>query len=343
LAAFVSLAASTVNAQGVPRACTGTQPATVATGGAITGVSVVAGSADALYVAYDAAAGTRRVVGLLLITGASSGQMQVNTATIGDGTIGRSGLVLVGSTLVGAYKRANGTVVVFTRPASGGAVTELVADGALAASSAPSVASSGRNVLISWVGSGGNSYRWTVSPTGQAVGAARTETTNFVGVQSTGALGGAVVGVGSTAQVSVSTGRAPRAIASIPAGATAFSVAASGRSALVASVSSGTARVTALRTATDRGRTASLGPAVSASHIAVSSTPWGGFALWPSASTLNLQALRPDGRALGPSFSMGAFRATQSEGFSAVAIGSAVYAFWAEGGNVQMLRIRCYS
>ncbi|MBL8685723.1 MAG: hypothetical protein JNK05_41490 [Myxococcales bacterium] len=340
--AFVTSIA-TARAQGVPRACTGTSPATVATGGAITGLSAVAGSADALYVAYDAAAGTRRVVGLLLITGASGGQMAVNTATVGEGSIGRSGLVLVGSTLIGAYKRTNGTVVAFTRSVSGGAVTELAADSALAASSAPSVAVNGRNILISWAGSNGSSYLWTVSATGQPVGAARTVATNFVGLQSTGALGGAVIGAGSTAQVSLSTGRAPRAIAAIPAGATAYAVTNAGRTAIIASVASGTAHVTSVRTATDRGRTVSLGPAVGASHVAVAPTPWGGFALWPSASTLNLQALRPDGRKLGPSFAMGTFRATQSEAFSATAVGSVVYAFWAEGGNVQMLRIHCYS
>lgn len=339
----INLSSVTAWAQGVPRACTGTSPATVATGGAITGLSVVAGSADALYVAYDAAAGARRVVGLLLISGASGGQMAVNTANIGEGTIGRSGLALVGTTLIGAYKRTNGTVVAFTRAVSGGPVTELAADSAMTASSAPSVAVNGRNVLISWAGSNGSSYLWTVSATGQAVGAARTVATSFVGVQSTGALGGAIVGAGSSAQVSLSSGRAPRAIASIPAGASAYAVTNAGRTAIIASVSGGTARVTSVRTATDRGRTVSLGPAVGASHVAVTPTPWGGFALWPSASTLNIQAIRPDGRTLGPNFAMGTFRATQGEAFSAAAVGSVVYAFWAEGGNVQMLRIHCYS
>jgi len=37
------------------------------------------------------------------------------------------------------------------------------------------------------------------------------------------------------------------------------------------------------------------------------------------------------------------FRATAPEAFSAVALGNAVYAFWGEGGNVQMLRINCYN
>lgn len=315
-------------------------------GGAITGLSVVAGSSDALYVLYDAAAGARRNVGLLVLQGASSGQIQVNTFNVGEGSVGRRALVLQGATLVGAFRRPNGAVVAFTRPASGGAVTEIAADPSLTATSAPSVATSGSNVLISWVGSNGATHLWTLRASGQPAGVARTVTTNFTTAEATGALGGAVIGVvggADAARLSVTAGRAPRAIGAAPSGVTAFATMAAGRSAVIVSVAGGEARATLVRSLTDRGRSTSLGPAVSATHAAVSPTPWGAFALWPSAQTLNLRALRADGRTLGPSFAMGAFRATQPEAFSVASTGNVAFAFWAEGGNIQMLRMQCFS
>jgi hypothetical protein len=316
----------------------------MATGGPIQGLSVIAASSDSLYVLYDAETRGRRNVGLLVLDGVSSGQVQVNTFNVGEGTVGRRSLAIVGQTLVGAYKRADGRVAAFTRPVGRGSITELPADAALTATSVPSVAVSGRNVLISWAGSSGASHLWTVSSAGAAVGAVRSITSNIARGEVTGALGGAVFGSATTtSQFSVASGRAARAVGSAPANVTSFSVAASGRNALVVTVANGTARAHFLRSATDRGRTIELGPAVSATHAAVAPTAWGAFSLWPSANTLSIRALRADGRTLGPSFAMGTFRATQPEAFSAAAVGNTVFAFWAEGGNVQMLRINCYS
>lgn len=329
-------------AQGIPRACSATQVATVAQGGPIQGLSVVAGGSNSLYVLYDAEVRGRRNVGLLVLDGVSSGQVQVNTFNVGEGTVGRRSLVLVGSTLVGAYKRPDGKVVAFTRALTTGPIAEVQADAALTASGAPSVAISGRNVLISWAGNQSNTHLWTLSSAGQPVGAARTIGAAISNGEATGALGGAVLG-NNNGQFSVGAGRSARAVGSIPSSVSAFSVMAAGRNALALVLTNGSARLLTLRSATDRGRAVDLGPAVGGAHAAISATPWGAFSLWPSAGTLNIRALRPDGRALGPSFAMGSFRATQPEAFSVAAVGSAVFAFWAEGGNVQMLRINCYS
>lgn len=331
--------------QGIPRACSGTQPATVATGGPIQGLSVIAVSADRLFVLYDAEARGRRNVGLLILDGVSSGQVQINTVNVGEGTVGRRSLAVMGATLVGAYRRADGKVVAFTRPINGGAITEVPADAALTASNAPSVAAAGRGALISWEGNQGSLHLWSLTAAGQSAGAARTVNgAGFTGgAESAGAFGGAVVGVGSGAQLSIATARGARVIAGAPSNASAFSATSVGRALLIGTTSSAGAQVLMLSSATGRARAVSLGPAESAGHVAVASTAWGAFALWPSAGNLSIRALRNDGRTLGPSFAMGSFRASQRHAFSATAVGNTVFAFWAEGGNVQMLRINCYS
>ncbi len=347
LLAVTSLVAQGAHGQPAPRACAATQPATVATGGAIQGVSVAAGSSDALWVLYDTAVGARRTVSLLSLTGVSSGQIAVNTFPVGEGSVGRSSLVVLGGNLVGAYKRTDGRVGVFSRPLSGGAITETQADASLTAGSAPVLAVVGRRAVVAWRGTGSTAYQLTVDAQGAAQGAARTLSATHPSLSVVGVFNGLTLGVSdsaSGARLESLAARGPRAVGAVRnAGVRAFSASVVGRNALVLTIAGDTARVAFVRSAAGAGREHSIGPALNSAHAAIATTPWGAFALWPSAGTLSLRGVHQNGTVLGTTMAMVPFRATAPDAFSAVALGNAVYAFWGEGGNVQMLRINCYN
>jgi hypothetical protein len=345
-AALACACPTNASAQRAPQVCTGTRPATVANVGDVQGLSVIAGPNDTLWVLYDSAVGARRTVSLMSLAGVRGTQIATNTFPVGEGTVGRASLALVGSTLVGAYRRVDGRVRVFTRPVAGGFMTERAMDAALTARAVPTVASVGRNALVAWALSGAGAVQQWVGPNGAPQGPARRMTASHSLLDAVGAFGGmtfAVSDASAGSRVELLTARGPVPVGAVHAGGVrALSAAEIQGHAMVLTVAGGQARVSFLRAASGAGTEHVLGPAVDATHAAIASTAWGAFALWSSAGTLSLRVVRTHGELLGSAMPMGAMRPTSVEGFSAAAMGDGVYAFWAEGGAVRMLRMQCF-
>jgi hypothetical protein len=333
-------------AQRVPSVCTGTRPANVANVGDVQGLSVVSSPNDTLWILYDSAVGGRRTVSLMSLSGVRGTQIATNTFAVGEGAVGRASLALVGSTLVGAYRRADGRVRVFTRPVAGGFMSERAMDAGLVASAVPTVASVGRNALVAWsLTDSGAAQQW-VGVNGAPQGPARRVTASHSLLDAVGAFGGMTFAVSSPsagARVDVLTARGPVPVNAAHAGGVrALSAAETQGHAMVLTAAGGQARVSFLRAASGTGTEHVLGPAVDGTHVAIASTAWGAFALWSSAGTLSLRVVRANGELLGTAMPMAAMRPTSAEGFSAAAMGDGVYAFWAEGGVVRMLRMQCF-
>ncbi|MDP3275544.1 MAG: hypothetical protein Q8Q09_10140 [Deltaproteobacteria bacterium] len=340
--AFALLFAPAAHAQRTPTACTSTQPATVASGGLVSGVSVVSGPNDTLFVLYDTAVGPRRTVSLLVLSGVNDGSIQTNTFTVGEGSVGRSAITIVGSNVVGAYKRTNGQIAVFSRAITGGEVRDQPLTGAPLASVVPSVASVGRRVMVAFASSDGHVHRMMLDGSGVLVGRVRSATGTHRSVQALGAFGGMALGMGP-AQVEVVRGSRTSRLAAVRGeDVRVFSGATVGRGALVLSVQGGSAHIAAIRGAAGAGSERGLGPAVGAAHAALASTDWGGFSLWPNSGQLMLRAVRANGSTMGEAFTMGRFGAVAPEAFAAVSHANVLYAFWGESGEVRMVRMNCY-
>jgi hypothetical protein len=336
-----------------PRACSSTQPATVASGGAVSGLSAAAGSNDTLYVLYDTRVGTRTTVSLLILSGVNGSQMEVNTVAVGEGTVGHASLVLLNNRVLGAYKKQDGRVAIFSHDLTPrGPVTEVLADAAAMARGVPSVAVVARRAVVAWPGRDGTHvHLLNVDANGQPSGTVQNIESTASRLHAAGVFGGAVAGItlaanatesaaGPVAWINRGRARAPAAMSAQEV--RALSVVASARNALALSIAGGTARISLLRAAAGTGTERELGPAQGSGAGVLAATPWGAFALWASAGNLTIQAIGQTGTALGVGFPAGRFGGSAQEAFSAVTLGSSVYGFWGETGAVKMLRITCF-
>ncbi len=336
-----------------PRACSSTQPATVASGGTVSGLSSAAGNNDTLYVLYDTQVGPRTTVSLLALGGVSTAQMQVNTISIGEGTVGHASLVIVNNRVLGAYRKQDGRVAIFTHDLStSGPATEVLADPSALARGAPTVAVVARRTVVAWPGrDGAHVHVLNVDANGQPSGTVQNVESTASRLHAVGSFGGSILGISLTANATATTGgtvawinraRARSAAAIAGTDVRALSVIASARNALALSVGAGTARISLLRAAAGTGTERELGPAQNSGAGVLSATPWGAFALWASAGNLTIQAIGPSGANLGSGFPVGRFGGGAQEAFSAITLGNSVYGFWGEVGAVKMLRITCY-
>lgn len=356
-----------------PRACSSTQPATVASGGNVSGVSTAAGTNDTLYVLYDTQVGPRTTVSLLVLAGVNGTQLQVNTVAIGEGNIGHSSLVILNNRVIGAYKKQDGRVAIFTHDlSSSGPATEVLADPSALARGVPTVAVVGRRARVAWPGRDGTHVHvLNVDGNGQPQGTVQSIESTATRLHAVGSFGGSIAGINVAPGAPAGTppagtppaGTPPAGSVSAPApgpvawinGSRARTAAAlagqevrvlsivqAARNALALSVGGGTARISLVRSAAGAGTERELGPAQNSGAGVLAPTPWGAFALWASAGNLTIQAITQTGASIGAAFPAGRFGGSTGEAFSGVSLGNSVYGFWGEAGAVKMLRISCY-
>lgn len=295
-----------------PRACGSSAAASLVPTSRYTPVSAVMTGNDTLWVLYgDHDARHLDAVSLIEVRGIANRHLEVETHSVGEGTVTGGSLAVIGTTLVAAWVQSDHRVGVYTHATIGGDVDRRIAFDTTVAPSTLSVTAMASGGLVAWDDGGHAIHTVALDARGAQHGAATVLAGRFASPVATSALGGLVFlrtlpdRIARLRVFSPGAGTAaPSRTVASPSGVSSATVAAGSSGALVAFVARGALHVTRLDAADHPGHDHILVPARGIGEAGLGATTWGGLAAWTRRGSVHAVPVNASGNAASVPFEL---------------------------------------